>query len=85
MAPDTGNHWIIPSIPLYALISKTFIIRIWSKAIIIDGKRGLYKAFEDHPVQMCTTRAQAGERSSKTYVSLQEFENKFTISFYLQK
>lgn len=23
------------------------------KAIIIDGKRGLYKAFKDYPVQMC--------------------------------
>lgn len=27
------------------------------KAIIIDGKRGLYKALKDHPVQMCTARA----------------------------
>ena len=23
------------------------------KAIIIDGKRGLFKAFKDYPVQMC--------------------------------
>jgi len=23
------------------------------QAIIIDGKRGLYKAFKDYPIQMC--------------------------------
>lgn len=32
-----------------ALLDLGYII----KAIIIDGKRGLYKAFKDYPVQMC--------------------------------
>lgn len=26
------------------------------QAIIIDGKRGLYKAFKDYPIQMCHFR-----------------------------
>ena len=34
---------------LQELIDLGYIV----KAIIIDGKRGLYKAFKDYPVQMC--------------------------------
>lgn len=34
---------------LNELIDLGYII----KAIIIDGKRGLYKAFKDYPIQMC--------------------------------
>lgn len=34
---------------LQELLALGYII----KAIIIDGKRGLYKAFKDYPVQMC--------------------------------
>jgi len=38
----------------YQQLLKTLIVLGYIiKAIIIDGKRGLYKAFKDYPVQMC--------------------------------
>ena len=35
------------------IFKKSFNLRHKIKSITIDGKRGLYKAFQDYPVQMC--------------------------------
>lgn len=35
------------------LLQELLVLGYKIKSITIDGKRGLYKAFEDYPVQMC--------------------------------